>query len=120
MMKNFLSIAAFLLLGFVNFVSAQNAPKVINGGVLNGKAISLPKPVYPAEAKARQAEGPVSIKITIDEEGNVIEAVPQPHTSKRKANSDGNVEDIVEQQPDEALVEAALAAAMEAKFSPTK
>jgi TonB family protein len=46
----------------------------ISGGVLNGKAIVLPKPDYPADAKAAGAAGPVAVQVTVDEIGNVIEA----------------------------------------------
>lgn len=46
----------------------------ISGGVLNGKAISLQKPEYPAEAKAAGASGSVSVQVTVDEGGNVVEA----------------------------------------------
>jgi TonB family protein len=44
----------------------------INSGILNGKALSLPKPHYPAEAKAAGAFGEVDVKVVIDESGNVI------------------------------------------------
>ncbi len=73
--------------------------KEVNGGVVNGKAISLPKPAYSEEAKAAGASGAVNVQVTIDEEGNVISA---------KAVS-GN----------ELLRPAAEAAAKGAKFSPT-
>jgi protein TonB len=46
----------------------------ISGGVLNGKAISLPKPAYPAIAKQAHASGTVVVQVTIDENGNVISA----------------------------------------------
>ena len=46
----------------------------ISGGVLNGKAISLPKPPYPAIAKAAHASGTVTVQVTIDESGKVISA----------------------------------------------
>jgi TonB family protein len=46
----------------------------ISAGVLNGKAISLPPPVFPAIAKAAHASGSVTVEITIDETGNVIAA----------------------------------------------
>ncbi|HEY0378471.1 MAG TPA: energy transducer TonB [Pyrinomonadaceae bacterium] len=46
----------------------------ISGGVLNGKAISLPKPPYPAIAKAARASGTVTVQVTIDESGKVISA----------------------------------------------
>lgn len=71
----------------------------ISGGVLNGKAISLPKPVYPAVAKVARASGKVTVAILIDEEGTVIsaEAVAGPPL----------------------LRAAAVAAAREARFSRT-
>lgn len=46
----------------------------ISGGVLNGKAVSLPKPAYPAIAKAARAAGTVSVQVTISESGSVISA----------------------------------------------
>ncbi|HMF56111.1 MAG TPA: TonB family protein [Pyrinomonadaceae bacterium] len=46
----------------------------ISGGVLNGRAISLPKPPYPPIARAAHAEGQVIVKVVIDEDGNVISA----------------------------------------------
>jgi protein TonB len=47
---------------------------VIMGGVLNGKAISKPSPVYPQAAKAARVGGTVSVQITVDEGGRVSEA----------------------------------------------
>lgn len=46
----------------------------ISGGVLNGKAISLPKPAYPPIAKSAHASGTVVVQVVIDENGNVISA----------------------------------------------
>jgi TonB family protein len=50
----------------------QIAP--IRGGILNGKAISLPKPPYPPIAKAAHASGTVVVQIIVDERGCVISA----------------------------------------------
>jgi len=72
----------------------------ISGGVLNGKAISLPIPRYPEEARSTRASGVVLVKILVGEEGNVIEA---------EAIS-GPLE----------LREAATKAAMKARFRPTQ
>jgi TonB family protein len=72
----------------------------ITGGVLNGKAITLPRPEYPAMAKAAKASGSVTVEITIDEEGNVISARS------------------VSGHP--LLQAAAVTAARQAKFSPTR
>jgi TonB family protein len=46
----------------------------IQGGALNGKAVSLPPPEYPEIAKRAHASGSVTVEITIDETGNVISA----------------------------------------------
>lgn len=43
-------------------------------GVVNGNAISLPKPAYPAAAMAVRAEGAVNVQVLIDEEGKVVSA----------------------------------------------
>lgn len=52
----------------------NGSPKSISGGVLNGKAISLPKPEYPPAAMAVRASGAVSVQVLIDENGYVISA----------------------------------------------
>lgn len=46
----------------------------ISGGVLNGKAMYLPRPDYPADARTAQAAGAVVVQITVDEFGNVTSA----------------------------------------------
>lgn len=75
-------------------------PKQISGGVLNGKAVSLPKPAYPPAAKAVGASGAVSVQVLIDENGNVVSASAASGHPLLRA--------------------AAVAAARGAKFSPTK
>ena len=81
--------------------SAPPAPRApISGGVLNGRAISLPKPVYPPIAKAAHVSGTVMVQVTVDENGNVIAA------------------HAVSGHP--LLQGSAVAAARQAKFSPTK
>jgi protein TonB len=72
----------------------------ISGGVLNGKAISLPKPSYPAIARSAHASGTVVVQVTIDENGSVISA------------------HAVSGHP--LLQGVAVAAARGARFSPTK
>lgn len=46
----------------------------VKGGVLNGKALKLAKPAYPAAARAVRASGKVDIKVLISEKGDVISA----------------------------------------------
>lgn len=53
---------------------AGSVPKQISGGVLNGKAMNLPKPPYPPAARAVRASGAVSIQVLITEEGDVFSA----------------------------------------------
>jgi len=72
----------------------------ISGGVLNGKAISLPKPAYPPIARQAHASGTVVVQVTIDENGGVISA---------RAVSGHPL-----------LQAVAVAAARGARFSPTK
>jgi len=48
--------------------------KAVSRGVLNGRATSLPKPLYSAAAKAVGAQGQVAVQVTIDEHGRVISA----------------------------------------------
>lgn len=121
MIKKLMSVLGVGLFVSVVFISTglaqETAPTMIRGGVLNGKAIKLPKPAYPEAAKLDRAGGPVSVTVTIDEEGNVIEA-KAAEEYKRLGNSDGEGMVTIPVHP--ALQEAAEKAAWEAKFSPTK
>lgn len=55
---------------------ATGKPKepVITGSVLNGKALSLGRPNYPSEAKARRDGGSVDVLILISEDGSILRA----------------------------------------------
>jgi TonB family protein len=46
----------------------------LNGGVLNGMAVSLPKPIYPPMAKQIGASGQVRVQVSVDGNGNVVSA----------------------------------------------
>lgn len=46
----------------------------LQGGVVNGKALKLPKPEYPSEAHSQRISGAVSIDVLIDETGKVMRA----------------------------------------------
>ena len=48
--------------------------KPVSGGVLNGKAISLPAPAYPDMARRAGASGVVEVEVVIDINGKVISA----------------------------------------------
>ena len=122
-MKHFLSTAAVMLLCFVyvNVLPAQELPKMINGGVLNGKAVSLPKPVYPEEAKVAKLQGTVQIKVVIDEGGNVESAEPSTEPIVvTKTNAEGVAEKVELPAADQLLVEAARNAALQARFTQTR
>ncbi|HEX8890771.1 MAG TPA: energy transducer TonB [Pyrinomonadaceae bacterium] len=73
--------------------------KPVSGGVLNGRAISLPIPVYPQMAKSSRASGLVVVEVVIDEAGKVVSA---------KAVDGPTV-----------LRQSAVQAAQGARFSPT-
>lgn len=71
----------FLILSCgLTVASGQQTPapkpptKTIDGGVVTGKATSLPKPEYPVAALAVRAGGTVFVQVTIDESGRVISA----------------------------------------------
>lgn len=72
-------------------VTEQPAPKPpvkpISGGVLNGKAINIPLPIYPGFAKQAGYEGIVSVEVLIDVTGKVIsaKAVSGPNMFRRAA-----------------------------------
>lgn len=72
----------------------------VTGVVLNRKAISLPKPPYPDEARAARASGTVVVRIVINEKGTVIRACAM--------------------QGPPLLMHASEAAAFHAVFTPTK
>ena len=55
-------------------VIAQKTPANITLGIVNSRAVSLPKPVFPQEAKDFCAGGKVSIKVNIAEDGRVLDA----------------------------------------------
>ena len=55
---------------------ASTIVKFASLGIINGRAIDLPKPEYPKEAKEVCAKGKVEIEVLIDEHGHVIEANP--------------------------------------------
>jgi protein TonB len=71
----------------------------ISGGVLNGKAVEMPKPVYPETARRARMTGVVMVEVVVDLSGKVIgaRAVSGP----------------------EMLRDAAERAARQAKFTPT-
>lgn len=46
----------------------------ISGGILNGKALSLPTPMYPDAAKRARMAGVVEVEVLIDVSGKVISA----------------------------------------------
>lgn len=72
----------------------------ISAGVLNGRALSLPQPKYPAIANAAHASGTVVVQVLIDERGCVTSA------------------HAVSGHP--LLQQAAVAAAYKACFAPTR
>jgi len=74
--------------------------KPVSGGVLNGTAIFLPPPAYPEAAKRMRTQGVVTVDVILDETGKVV-----------AANASGGP--VI-------LRDAAVQAALKAKFSPTK
>ncbi len=73
--------------------------KPVSGGVLNGRAMNMPPPEYPEQAKRMRVSGLVTVEVVVDVTGRVISA---------KATSGHST-----------LREAAERAAMRTRFSPT-
>jgi len=71
-----------------------------SGGVLNGRALNLVAPPYPAIARSAHVSGQVSVKVLIDLEGNIAAA------------------QVVDGHP--LLRAAAIKAARETRFTPTQ
>lgn len=54
--------------------STDKSRKLVQGGVINGKALRLPKPEYPIRARSTRAAGAVQVQVLIGEDGKVISA----------------------------------------------
>jgi TonB family protein len=80
--------------------STSGSGDTVSGGILNGKATSLPKPAYPRVAKAAGASGTVLVQVIVDETGKVTSAT------------------AVSGHP--LLRQSAVQAAYQARFTPTK
>lgn len=52
----------------------SNQEAILNGGVLNGKALALIRPPYPRLSGPFHPSGTVQVRVRIDENGNVIDA----------------------------------------------
>ncbi len=53
----------------------EDAPKprrVVSFGVLNSRAIEIPKPAYPGAARAAKVSGTVKVGVVVDEGGRVV------------------------------------------------
>ncbi len=119
-MKTFFSmLLGLLLLTGISpeGMSAQTAPKTINGGVVNGKAINLPKPEYPDSLREAGIEGTVVVNIIIDETGAVIFAEADLNDQRVRKSEDGTVLESLVVDPQ--LRASAETAARGAKFAPT-
>lgn len=67
----------------------ENDKKLVNAGIINGKALKLPKPKYPADAKEVKAQGTVSVQVIINEKGEVVSATAiSGHELLRKASEE--------------------------------
>ncbi|MEP7149360.1 MAG: tetratricopeptide repeat protein [Acidobacteriota bacterium] len=75
--------------------------RLINAGVVNGKALYLAKPIYPDAARDARSEGTIQVDVLINETGSVISAC------------------AVETKQDVALIEVSERAAYKSRFSPT-
>jgi len=54
--------------------AARGPLKPVSGGILNGKALKLPTPAYPENARRARTSGTVEVEVVIDVTGKVISA----------------------------------------------
>lgn len=52
----------------------EGGKRLVEGGVLNGHAVSKPPPGYPPAAKEQRVSGTVLVQVLVDESGRVIKA----------------------------------------------
>ena len=118
-MKTFATMSLGVIAGLLLFVTvpAQDIPKEIKGGILNGKATNLPSPEYPAEAKAAGWEGTVVVDVVIDESGSIISATT---SSVVRTSSSSDINQSESSSFDSLLRESAEKAALAARFPPTQ
>ena len=76
------------------------ADKKIDSGVINGRALQLPKPVYPSLARKAHVQGEVRVQVIIGKDGTVVAAA------------------AISGHP--LLLTASVAAARDATFTPTE
>ena len=120
MTKGLLAVSLFLMCAVTAAAQDPILPPVlpvIRGGILNGKAVSLPKPEYPESARAAHIGGRVAVDVTVDEQGLVTSAVAAPNDERTTFNANGEREPPM--PVDASLREAAERAALMARFSPT-
>jgi len=56
------------------FAAASDRRAPVEGGVINGKAISKPQPAYPQDAMRARASGTIVVEVVIGENGAVLSA----------------------------------------------
>ncbi len=54
--------------------AAKASLRPVSGGILNGKAVEMPKPLYPETARRSKVTGVVTVEVVIDVSGKVIGA----------------------------------------------
>jgi TonB family protein len=54
--------------------TSSGVSKAVEVGTLNSKAVTMPKPAYPQEAKRLKIQGTVNVRVVVDENGKVISA----------------------------------------------
>ena len=82
-----------------SYVNGVPPTRIVPAGIINGKAITLVTPAFPAEARGKQS-GKVTVQVLIDENGKVLRACAVEGPSL--------------------LMKASESAAYRSKFTPTK
>jgi outer membrane biosynthesis protein TonB len=115
---NLSSVTPFVIVTLVAASALAQSParSILNAGILNGRAVTMPKPEYPEIARQACIGGIVAVNVVVDESGLVIEASADPldqHTSKKPDGTEAERRKL-----DPALIQAAESAARQATFKP--
>jgi len=116
-MKAFHALVFGCVIGIGGMLAQAPAAKVINvPGMLNGRAVSFPKPEYPETARQAHRGGIVAVNVVVDESGTVVSTVAEVNDQHEVRDAQGKRLDPIPVDP--ALREAAETAARLATFAP--
>jgi outer membrane biosynthesis protein TonB len=114
-MRLICAVGFFLAIAAVHAAAQTPAPSMINAGILNPRAVTMPTPEYPESAREAKHGGIVAVNVVVDESGLVISAVADPYDQHTGQNAKPTE---AERRLDPTLMQAAENVARQATFKP--